>query len=155
VSKLALVTGGAHPTGIGFASAKALVGHGYEVVVTGISDEETALTPIGRGISTRVLDVTADESVDALISSLSRLDALVNCAGTAGLDEFDLEGFQRTLDVNLGGTMRVATAAHTLLARQGGAIVNIGSVYSIFGSTMVPGYNASKTGVIGLTRSWR
>src|SRR3546814_2907923 len=51
VTKLALVTGGAHPMGIGFASAKDLVKIGYEVIVTGYSTEETALTPetqIGR-----------------------------------------------------------------------------------------------------------
>src|SRR3546814_12014804 len=66
VTKLALVTGGAHPMGIGFASAKALVKIGYEVIVTGYSTEETALTPETPGISTRVLDVTDDANIDAL-----------------------------------------------------------------------------------------
>jgi len=49
--------------------------------------------------------------------------------------------------------MRMCNAAHPLLAKQGGAIVNIGSVYSTFGSKIAPGYAASKTGVVGLTRS--
>jgi NAD(P)-dependent dehydrogenase (short-subunit alcohol dehydrogenase family) len=154
MEKLALVTGGAHPMGIGFASAKALVKLGYEVIVTGISAEEIALTPKGANISARVLDVTSDDDVAALISDLPRLDALVNCAGTASLGEFEIAGFQKTVDVNLTGTMRVSMAAYPLLAKQGGAIVNIGSMYSIFGSTMAPAYAASKGGVVALTRSF-
>ena len=153
MTKIALVTGGAHPMGIGFASAKALLRHGYDVIVTGYSAEETALTPQLEGISSRVLDVTSDDSVAALIGTLSRLDALVNCAGHASMGEWDMPQFERTMDVNLNGSMRMCTAAYPLLARQGGAIVNIGSIYSSFGSTMAPAYAASKAGVLGLTRS--
>lgn len=153
MSKLALITGAAHPMGIGFASAKALIKLGYEVIVTGYSNEEIALTPATDGVSARVLDVTDQASIDALIAELPRLDALVNCAGHATPYEFDLEQFARTLDVNLMGVMRMCKAAHPLLALQGGAIVNIASMYSIFGSSITPGYTASKTGVVGLTRS--
>lgn len=153
MSKLALITGAAHPIGIGYASAKALLKLGYEVIVTGYSQEEIALTPIVEGLSARVLDVTDQTSIDALVADLPRLDALVNCAGHATPHEFDLEQFARTLDVNLMGVMRMSTAAHPLLAREGGAIVNIASMYSIFGSNITPGYTASKTGVVGLTRS--
>lgn len=151
--KLALITGAAHPMGIGFASAKALIKLGYNVIVTGYSTEETALTPVTEGISTRVLDVTDQASIDALIADLARLDVLVNCAGHATPHEFDLDQFARTMDVNLMGVMRMCTAAHPMLAREGGAIVNIASMYSIFGSTITPAYTASKTGVVGLTRS--
>src|SRR3546814_3361089 len=108
VTKLALVTGGAHPMGIGFASAKALVKIGYEVIVTGYSTEETALTPETPGISTRVLDVTDDASIAALIGGLTRLDALVNCAGHATPHEFEIDQFARTVEVNLTGTMRMS-----------------------------------------------
>lgn len=153
VSKLAVVTGGAHPMGIGYASAKALVKLGYQVIVTGINDEEIALTPTDENISAKVMDVTSDESVATLFSSLLRLDALVNCAGTANMGEFQMEGFARTVEVNLNGTMRTSTAAHPLLARQGGAIVNVGSVYTFLGSPMAPGYAASKGAVGALTRS--
>lgn len=153
MNKLALVTGGAHPMGIGFASALALVKLGYDVIVTGISEAETALTPANAGITTRLLDVTSDASVAALVDSLPRLDALVNCAGAASYGEFEIAAFSRTVEVNLTGTMRMAMAAHPLLARQGGAVVNIGSMYSIFGSSVAPGYAASKGGVVALTRS--
>lgn len=58
MTKLALVTGGAHPIGIGFASATALRKLGFEVIVTGYSPEEIALVPPVEGISARLLDVT-------------------------------------------------------------------------------------------------
>src|SRR3546814_9714194 len=50
--------------------------------------------------------------------------------------------------------MRMSLAAYPLLKQEGGAIVNIGSMYSIFGSTIAPGYAASKGGVVALTRSF-
>jgi NAD(P)-dependent dehydrogenase (short-subunit alcohol dehydrogenase family) len=153
MGKVALVTGGAHPRGIGFGSAKALVALGYEVIVTGISAEEIALTPQEPGISTRILDVTSEESIAALFASIDRLDALVNSAGFGTYEMFQMDKFERTIEINLNGTMRVSLAAHPLLAQQGGAIVNIGSMYSIFGSTINPGYAASKGGVVALTKS--
>ena len=153
MTKLALVTGGAHPMGIGFASAKALVKLGYEVIVTGYSAEETALTPATDGITARVLDVTSDSSIAALVAELPRLDALANCAGHATPHEFEMDQFARTVEVNLTGMMRMCMAAYPLLKRQGGAIVNIGSVYSVFGSAIAPAYTASKGGVAALTRS--
>ncbi len=153
MNKLALITGGAHPIGIGYASAKALLKLGYDVIVTGYSEEEVALTPIVDGLSARVLDVTDEASIDALVAELPRLDALVNCAGHATYHEFELGQFARTLDINLMGVMRMCTAAHPLLAREGGAIVNIASIYTIFGGAIAPAYTASKTGVLGLTRS--
>lgn len=153
MGKQALITGGARPSGIGFASARALVKLGYEVVVTGIDEAEIALTPDEPGISARVLDVTNEQSIRALFGELDRLDALVNAAGNAAYGEFALPVFERVIDVNLTGTMRVSVAAHPLLAKQGGAIVNVGSMYSIFGSSIAPGYTASKGGVLALTRS--
>lgn len=153
MNKIALVTGGAHPMGIGFASARALVRQGYQVIVTGIDAAEIALTPQEQGITARVLDVTDAAAVAALVADLPRLDSLVNAAGRAIYGEFDLATFARTLDINLTGTMSMALAAHPLLARQGGAVVNIGSIYSTFGSAMTPGYAASKGGIAALTRS--
>jgi NAD(P)-dependent dehydrogenase (short-subunit alcohol dehydrogenase family) len=152
--KQALVTGGAHPIGIGLASAKALVRLGYEVIVTGINDAEIALTPTLDGISARVLDVTNQAAVDALVGSLGRLDALVNCAGRVAYEGFEMDEFLKTVEVNLSGTMRMSIAVHPLLAKQGGAIVNIASMYSFFGSTIAPGYASSKGGIVALTRSF-
>lgn len=151
--KSALVTGGAHGLGIGFACAKSLAKAGYSVVVTGISAAEVEGMPEHDGIRAAVLDVRAGAAVTEFFGQFEQLDALVNCAGISSLQEFDPEVFARTLDVNLTGTMRVAVAARPLLAKQGGAIVNIASMYATFGSPHVPGYAASKGGVVQLTKS--
>jgi len=151
--KVAIVTGGAHPQGIGFASASKLVEDGFDVVVTGVAAAEVALTPQSENLRSVVLDVTDDAAVEALFAGFDRIDALVNCAGLSSADEFSIPGFARTLDVNLSGTMRCCLAAHPKLAQGGGAIVNIASVYAHFGSNIVPGYSASKGGVVQLTKS--
>ncbi|KHK89811.1 SDR family NAD(P)-dependent oxidoreductase [Novosphingobium malaysiense] len=153
MAKRALITGGAHPMGIGFATARALVRDGFEVTVTGLTEAEIALTPEVPGIDTVVLDVSDGEAVKELVSGFRTLDALVNCAGTATPREFDPEVFARTLDVNVTGSMRTAVAARPLLAASKGAVVNIASIYAYFGSAVVPGYSASKGGVVQLTKA--
>lgn len=151
--KKALVTGGAHPAGIGFAAARALARDGYDVIVTGLTDREIALTPRDDHIRPVTLQVSDTAAVAALVAGLDGLDALVNCAGMSSLDEFNPESFARTIDVNLTGTMRVSVAARPLLAARKGAIVNIASMYATFGSPVVPGYAASKGAVVQLTKS--
>jgi NAD(P)-dependent dehydrogenase (short-subunit alcohol dehydrogenase family) len=151
--KQALITGGA--CGIGFGIAEALLGTGYAVTVTGLTAEEVAAVPRRDHLTAVMLDVTSDVGVGACMAGLSRLDALVNCAGMVLRDgkEFTIEGFQKVIDVNLTGTMRMCVAARTLLEKQGGAIVNIASVWSFFGGPLVPAYTASKGGVAQLTKA--
>jgi NAD(P)-dependent dehydrogenase (short-subunit alcohol dehydrogenase family) len=151
--KLAIVTGGAHPKGIGFASASRLVGYGFDVIVTGVSEAEVAMTPHSEHIRSVVLDVCDDAAVAELFAGISSLHALVNCAGVSSRNEFEIADFSRTLDINVSGTMRTCVAARPLLAASGGAIVNIASIYATFGSTAVPGYSASKGAVVQLTKS--
>lgn len=151
--KIALVTGGAHPGGIGYASASRLVRYGYDVIVTGVSTAEVALTPTSEHIRSIVLDVRDEAAVNALFASLDRLDALINCAGLSSPNEYDLADFSRTLDINVAGTMRTCVAARPLLAQSRGAIVNIASIYATFGSSAVPGYAASKGAIVQLTKS--
>lgn len=154
LNKHALVTGGAHPLGIGIASARALVKQGFAVTVTGISQAEVDQTPLEPGIMPVILDVTDNDAVERLFSSFDQLDALINCAGIALPErEFTNEGFMRTIDVNLNGTMRCCTAARPLLEQSRGAIVNVASMYASFGSGGVPAYSASKGGIVQLTKS--
>lgn len=151
--KHALITGGTRGIGAGIASALAKAG--YAVTVTGVSDEEVAgFTPLPH-VTARRLDVTDQGEVDALIRSFQRLDALVNCAGIIQRDgrEFDVDAFSRTVEVNLTGTMRMCLAARPLLRDSRGSVVNTASMLSYFGSAAVPGYSASKGGVMQLTRS--
>lgn len=151
--KQALITGGAG--GIGFGIAEAMLAAGYAVTVTGLTAEEVAAVPKRQNLDAVTLDVTRDDDVAACIARLARLDSLVNCAGIILRDgkEFTVEGFQKVIDVNLTGTMRLCIAAKPLLEKSGGAIVNTASVWSFFGGGLVPAYTASKGGVAQLTKA--
>jgi NAD(P)-dependent dehydrogenase (short-subunit alcohol dehydrogenase family) len=151
--KQALITGGAR--GIGFGIAEAMLKAGYAVTVTGLTTEEVAAVPACENLKAARLDVTSDAGVAACVGGLSRLDALVNCAGIILRDgkEFTIEGFQKVLDVNLTGTMRMCVAARPLLEKQGGAIITLASIWSFFGGGLVPAYTASKGGVAQLTKA--
>ncbi len=151
--KQALITGGAR--GIGFGIAEAMLAAGYDVTVTGLTETEVAAVPAHDNLRAVTLDVTDDGDVAACVGRLGRLDALVNCAGTILRDgqEFTIQGFQKVIDVNLTGTMRMCVAARPLLEKQGGAIVNTASVWSFFGGGLVPAYTASKGGVAQLTKA--
>ncbi len=152
MTKQALVTGGTR--GIGYGVAKTLVANGWSVVATGVSAEEVEACPQTDGLRAEVLDVTDQASVDALLAGLDALQGLVNCAGILMRGaEYDIDKFQKVVDVNLVGTMRMCLGCHDMLATSGGAIVNTASMLSFFGGPLVPGYSASKGGVAQLTKS--
>lgn len=148
-----IVTGGTR--GIGEGIARHLASAGYRVIAAGFSEIELSDFRPQPGIETTLLDVTSQESVDRLCSNLPVLAGLVNCAGILqrGGAEFDIQHFQRTVDVNLTGTMRMCLAAREALGRGAGSIVNTASMLSFFGSPYVPAYAASKGGVAQLTKS--
>lgn len=150
--KQALVTGGTR--GIGAGVARSLAAAGWTVIAASVSQSELdAFTP-QDGITTQLLDVTDQNSVDEVFGGLTRLDALVNCAGILLRgQEYDIDVFAKVIDVNLTGTMRCCLAAHPLLAEKGGAIVNTASMLSTFGGPLVPAYSASKGGVAQLTKA--
>jgi NAD(P)-dependent dehydrogenase (short-subunit alcohol dehydrogenase family) len=153
--KVALVVGGT--SGIGAAIADAFAGLGAVVTITGASREEcdaARASPSFRCRDAVALDVRDDAAVTALISSLPRLDVLVNCAGIIRRGaEHDVAVFAEVLAINLTGTMRCCTLARAKLKAAGGAIVNTASVLSFLGGGLVPGYSASKGGVAQLTKS--
>jgi len=151
--KQALITGGAR--GIGYGIAQDMLDAGYCVTVTGLTADEVAAVPAQDRLQAVRLDVTNDSDVAACIAMLPRLDALVNSAGMVLRDgkEFTIEGFQKVIDVNLTGTMRLCVAAKPLLEKQSGAIVNTASIWSFFGGGLVPAYTASKGGVAQLTKA--
>jgi NAD(P)-dependent dehydrogenase (short-subunit alcohol dehydrogenase family) len=153
IMKQALITGGAR--GIGWGIAEAMLGAGYAVTVTGLTADEIATVPRRDHLGAIVLDVTKDSDVAESVAGLDRLDALVNCAGIILREgkEFTIEGFQKVIDVNLIGTMRMCMAAKPLLEKQGGSIVNTASLWSFFGGPLTPAYTASKGGVAQLTKA--
>lgn len=150
--KTAVVTGGTR--GIGAGVARALAEAGWRVIAASPSEAERAAFGQPPGIDVAHLDVTDAGSVAALFGGLDRLDGLVNCAGILRRgEEYDIEVFRQVLEVNLTGTMRCCLAAHDLLARGRGAIVNTASMLSTFGGPLVPAYSASKGGVAQLTKA--
>ena len=148
----AFVTGGT--SGIGAGVARTLANAGWSVIAASVSQSELDAFEAQDAIAVRWLDVTDQASVETAFSDLTQLDALVNCAGILLRgDEYDIDVFARVLDVNLTGTMRCCLAAHPLLAKGGGAIVNTASMLSTFGGPLVPAYSASKGGVAQLTKA--
>lgn len=152
MTRTALVTGGTR--GIGAGVAEVLKSAGWRVIAASASQEEIAEFTTATGIEACHLDVTDKESVDSVFGGLEQLDALINCAGILQRErEYDIEVFQQVIDVNLTGTMRTCLAAHPLLAKSGGSIVNTASMLSFFGGPLVPAYSASKGGVAQLTKA--
>jgi len=153
--RLAVVTGGT--SGIGRATALVLAAAQCRVTATGLLDAEIEAChadPAFANIELAKLDVGDARSVEDWFAQQPALDILVNAAGIArGSDEFTERGFLRTLDINLNGTMRCCYAARELLAASRGAIVNIASMMSFFGSATGPAYAASKGGIVQLTKS--
>jgi NAD(P)-dependent dehydrogenase (short-subunit alcohol dehydrogenase family) len=146
--KRVLVTGGT--SGIGRAIAQAFSTNGADVIALGLASEETLPAPI----QTAILDITDSGGVDRFISGVDDLHIVVNAAGIIRRDEeFDPIVFAQVLDVNLVSAMRVCMAAHPKLRASRGSIINIASMLSFFGGARVPGYSASKGGVVQLTRS--
>ena len=128
---------------------------GYEVTATGLTDEQVAAVPRRQHLSAVKLDVTSAESVAAVLEPFRELAALINCAGIIfrGGAEYDMANFQKVIDVNLTGTMRMCVGARAKLAAGRGSIVNTASMLSYFGGPSVPAYTASKGGVAQLTKA--
>ncbi len=147
------VSGGT--SGIGAAIAQAFAQTGAKVTATGATEAEVqAAKQHAPEVHHQVLDVRDGAAVKALLHSLGPLDVVVNCAGIIQRQaELDPEAFERTVDINLNGTMRVCAAAREGLKARQGCIVNTASMLSFFGGGLVPGYSASKGGVAQLTKS--
>jgi NAD(P)-dependent dehydrogenase (short-subunit alcohol dehydrogenase family) len=153
--KHALISGGT--SGIGLGLAKAFARLGAEVTATGASRDRLETARADReaeGVRFELLDVRDRKAIDAFVGGFSRLDFLINAAGVAKPEkEYTEEGFLDVMDVNLNSVMRLSMAAHPLLVRSKGAIVNFASMLSYLADDSVPAYGASKTGVLGLTRA--
>jgi len=97
------------------------------------------------------------ETVDRVVADFGGCDILVNNAGTnirKRPEQISEEEWHEVLDVNLGGTLFCAQAVYPHMKAAGrGKILNVGSMYSLFGAPVVAPYAASKGGVVQLTRA--
>lgn len=159
--KLVLITGGAG--GIGAATAKRFLDEGAHVVVLDCNNEALSrikdeLPSLSGTISADVSDVDAvARAFGELDKLLGGLDVLINNAGISVRQPFmDItpQQWRMVMDVNLNGMFFIAQqAARRMLAGNGGVILNMGSTNGIMGYPLYADYNASKAGVIELTRS--
>ena len=138
--------------GIGAAIARAFQAAGATVSITG-AEPEPAKEDRARFTYTQ-LDVTDGSAIRAFAASTPRLDILVNCAAiTARGEEMAPDFFEKVVSVNLHGTFRMAEAFHPQLKAASGVLINIASMYAMFGSPKNPAYGASKAAVVQLTKS--
>jgi len=157
--KRVLITGGAG--GIGTATAIRFIEEGARVVIFDI--DENAIQKIEKKLPSLVkcirADVTSQSSLDLafnkLIDAVGGLDILINNAGISYRHNFvdiSVQEWEKLIQINLTGVFFVAQrAAKLMLSSGGGVIINMGSTNGLVG--YYSDYNASKAGVIELTRS--
>lgn len=161
--KVAVVTGG--NGGIGLGMARGLASAGADIVIAARDKRKneaaaSELKNTGRRVVCVEVDVADAASVTAMVADVERtcgrLDILVNNAGInirKPADQMSPAEWREVLSINLDGAFYCAHAAYPLLQRQGGKIINIGSMLSIFGTSFAPAYGASKGGIVQLTKS--
>jgi len=159
--KRVLITGGAG--GIGMATAIRFIEEGARVVILDI--DENAIQKIEKKLPSLVkcirADVTSQSSLDLafneLIDAVGGLDILINNAGISYRHNFvdiSVQEWEKLIQINLTGVFFVAQrAAKLMLSSGGGVIINMGSTNGLVGYHYYSDYNASKAGVIELTRS--
>jgi 2-hydroxycyclohexanecarboxyl-CoA dehydrogenase len=155
MQRVALVTGGSR--GIGRAIAQALAQDGCLVAVGDVREAD----PVGDSGLAVGLDVTDPGSVaagvEAVVAALGPIDVLVN---NAGWDEFrpfletDEEFWDRVIDINFKGCLRVSRAVVPAMVERGyGRVVNIASDAGRVGSSLEAVYSGAKGGVIAFTKT--
>ncbi|MBD9726328.1 SDR family oxidoreductase [Streptomyces caniscabiei] len=147
-----LVTGGT--SGIGAATADLLAELGAQVHALGLPPADADELPGHERVDIVEQDVTDRDGLVGRIEAYDRIDHLVACAGVSrDRDEYDLRWWDQVLEVNLTSAMVSCQAARPLLARRGGSVVTVSSMFGFFGSRDRPAYSASKGAISQLTRS--
>ena len=159
--RVAVVTGG--NGGIGLGMARGLAAAGARVVVAARNAEkaEAALAELGNQSTFIALNVADESSCRAMIDQtekrFGRLDVLVNNAGTSirkPPEAYTAAEWHAVLDTNLTGAFLCSQAAHPVMKQSGGGkIINIGSMFALFGSAYAAPYAASKGALVQLTKS--
>ncbi|HXS22145.1 MAG TPA: SDR family oxidoreductase [Steroidobacteraceae bacterium] len=160
--RVALVTGAAQ--GIGRCIAQTLGARGYALALNDIRapiDTLSSLRSSGCEAIELVRDISDERATEAgvgqIVSRWGRLDVLVNNAGVSCIgraQDTSAEQFRRVLEINLLGAFIAArTAGKVMLAQRSGSIINIASIAGLVGISDRVAYNASKHGLIGMTRT--
>ncbi len=165
----AVITGGA--SGLGEATARALVRSGGRVALTDLNREkgEELAHELGDAAAFFELNVARHEEVDAVVEKIKKafgtFHIVVNCAGIGGSVKIvgkdgvmPVNLFNDTVDVNLGGTFNVIRAtASTLMENtpkgegERGVFINTASIAAFDGQVGQAAYSASKGGIVSMT----
>ena len=159
--RVAVVTGG--NGGIGLGMAKGLAAAGATVVIAARNAEkaDAAVAEIGGKAGFIAFDAADEASCRAMIDETAerfdRLDILVNNAGTSirkPPQSYTVAEWRAVLDINLTGAFLCSQSAHPVMKESGGGkIINIGSMFALFGSGYAAPYAASKGALVQLTKS--
>ena len=165
-AKVAVVTGAG--SGIGKATALAMLHAGYRVVLAGRRPQPLAEVAALAAASDRALTVPTDVSkpdsvqglFDSAVSRFGRVDVLFNNAGVSApgvaLEDLTLEQWQQVVDVNLTGMFLCLQQAFRVMKMQtprGGRIINNGSISATAPRLNSIAYTATKHAVTGLTKA--
>jgi NAD(P)-dependent dehydrogenase (short-subunit alcohol dehydrogenase family) len=160
--RVAVVTGGAQ--GIGRKTAELLAVRGYRIAVIDLREPAATVSAIeargGEAIGFAG-DVTSEEAVERFAARVferyGRADVLVNNAGISlicAAEQTPAADYRRVLEVNLVAPFLLAKAfGQKMLEARSGSIVNVASVAGLLGVADRAAYNASKHGLVGLTRT--
>ena len=160
--RVAIITGASQ--GIGRRTAEVLAGKGYALALNDIQSTQgtlDAVRPAGAEAIEILGDVSSETDVERIAAAVQqhygRVDLLVNNAGVSFIrpaEDTGAEEWRRVLEVNLTGPFLMCRAFGKLMLQRGeGAIVNVASVAGLAGIGDRAAYNASKHGLIGLTRT--
>ena len=162
VGRIAIVTGSAQ--GIGRRTAELLAERGYGLALNDLRSSAATLSAVAR-FGAEVIEFPGDISDEAVVSGFAtrvrdrwgRADVLVNNAGISmiapaeGLSSAD---YRRVLEINLVAPFLLAKAFGPMMLAQGaGSIINVASIAGLVAVADRAAYNASKHGLIGLTRT--
>ncbi len=159
---VAVITGGAQ--GIGRRAAEVLVERGYDIALIDLREATATVQSVaaaGGEVLSYSGDITREDSVaefaGQVFARFGRVDVLVNNAGISLIcpaEETSMDDYRRVMEVNLVAPfLMVRTFGKKMLEAGRGSIVNIASVAGLLAVADRAAYNASKHGLIGLTRT--
>ncbi|GAA4609186.1 short-subunit dehydrogenase [Actinoplanes octamycinicus] len=155
MERTALVTGAS--SGIGLATARALAARGYRVL--GTSRHPASVAQPLPGVEYLALDLTDDQSIEALAPVLQTVDVLVNNAGesqSGPFEELPMDALRRLFQVNVLGPVRLAQLALPgMRERRYGRVVMVGSMLASFPLAYRSSYVATKAAIKGFANGAR